>query len=369
MTDDALVLLNPGPANTSERVRRAMTRGDMCHREPEFAALARRIELALTRSLHVEDTHLATLVTGSGTAVMEMAVISAVRVDRALLVVDNGVYGDRLCRIAAAHHIAVHRVSGSWDRPIDPAQVRSTLSAHPDVDAVACVFHETTTGVVNPVAEIGAIVAGTDAVFVVDAISATGIEEPDLPAVRGDLICGTANKGLHGLPGVSFLLLSAVKGMTRIHQVPTRSYYLSAATYRPGEGAPVPFTPAIQVCYALDEAIAEFIERGGYPARVAEYRARAAVLRRGFAALGLSVLVPERHRSNSVTALGLPAGISYNLLHDRLRARGFVIYGGQGTLADTHFRVCNMGELPMPVLDEFLAQLGSVLAAARPGQR
>lgn len=365
MNDEALVLLSPGPANTSERVRQALTRGDMCHREPEFDDLARRIRLGLTQSLHLADTHHAILVTGSGTAAMEMAVVSSVRSDRALLVVDNGIYGDRLHRIAVAHGITTYRVTGEWDRPIDPAAVQATLRRHPDVDAVACVFHETTTGVLNPVAEIGALTEATDAVFVVDAISATGIETPDLPGIRADMICGTANKGLHALPGIAFLLVSRTKGMERIRQAPTRSVYLNAATYHPGQNAAVPFTPAIQICYALDEAIAEFVERGGYTARTAEYRARAARLRSGFAALGLDVLVAEPHRSNSVTALTLPTGVAYGPLHDRLKAKGFVIYKGQGPLADSHFRVSNMGELSLQTLDGFIGELATALATTR----
>jgi 2-aminoethylphosphonate-pyruvate transaminase len=365
MSDEPLILLNPGPANTSERVRRALTRGDLCHREPEFDDLARRICLGLTHGLQLADTHQALLVTGSGTAAMEMAVISSVRAGRAVLVVDNGVYGDRLYRIALAHGITSYRVSGRWDRPIDPAAVRRALADHPDVDAVACVFHETTTGLVNPVAEVGAVVEESDAVFVVDAISAVGIEEPGLPTLRADLICGSANKGLHGLPGIAFLLLSHAKGLPRIRQVPTRSVYLDAAAYRPGESAAVPFTPAIQVCYAFDEAIAEFIERGGYPARVAEYRARAARLRAGFAALRLNVLVAEQYRGNSVTTLALPAGVCYEALHDRLKIRGFVIYRGQGPLATSHFRVSNMGELTPAILDRFVGELGEALASVR----
>ena len=362
MTDETLVLLNPGPANTSARVRAALTRGDLCHREPEFDELARRIRRRLLDGLHVAGSHHAVLVSGSGTAAMEMAMISSVRADRSALVVDNGVYGDRLARIAGAHGIVVHRVRGDWRVPIDPAAVAEALADHPDVDAVACVFHETTTGLLNPVAEIGAIVADSDAVFVVDAISATGIEPPDLPELRADFICGTANKGLHALPGIAFLLISADRGLARTHEAPVRSLYLSASSYHPGTDAPVPFTPAIQVCYALDEALAEFVEGGGYRSRVDEYRARAARLRDGFAALGLPILVAEAHRGNSVTALALPPGVAYGRLHDDLKARGYVIYRGQGALADSHFRVSNMGELTPDMLDRFLDALGTVLS-------
>lgn len=359
--DGALILLSPGPANTSERVRGALLRGDLCHREPEADQLLERICQGLVNSLDLAGSHDAILVTGSGTAAMEMAMISAVREGRAALIVDNGVYGDRLFRIALAHGIRAYPVKGEWGRPIDPAAVATALARHPDIDAVACVFHETTTGVVNPVTEIGKLVSDTDAVFVVDAISAMFIEEPELPAVRGDLVCGTANKGLHGLPGVAFVLLSRDKGYPRARQVPVRSVYLNAATYLPARQVGVPFTPALQVCFALDEAIGEFVENGGYWSRVAEYRRRASRLREAFLDLGLPVLVNKPFRSNSVTTLELPPAVNYRSLHDRLKSRGFVIYGCQGPLADSHFRVCNMGELSLTSLENFIQELESAL--------
>lgn len=360
MTEQSLVLLNPGPACTTERVRAALGRGDACHREPEFGELLERIKAGLTRSLEVGDTHQAVLVTGSGTAAMEMAVISSVREGASIAIINNGVYGDRLAKMARAHQITVHEVPGSWTEPADTAELRRVLAAHPDIDAVACVMHETTTGLLNPVAEIGEIVAGTGAVFVVDAISATGNEGPSLADIKADFICGTANKGLHGLPGMSFILVSQAKGMPRITAAPVRSLYLSAATYLKDD---VPFTSAVQVCYAFDEAIKEFAELGGYPARAAEYRARAALLREGFTRLGLEILVPEPYRSQSVTMLRLPQGVKYQPLHDELKRRGYVIYAGQGSLSEEYFRICNFGHLPADTLRRFLVDLEEALKA------
>lgn len=361
MPDEPLVLLNPGPSCTSARVRAALRRGDMCHRESEFAEVLRSIRATLPGALRVPG-HEAVLVTGSGTAAMEMAVLSSVRAGRALLVARNGVYGDRLKRIALAHRIPCHEVAGDWFTPIGADAVDAALRAHPDIDAVACVHHETTTGVINPVKEIGALTEGTGVAFVVDAISATGNEDQDLGEVAADIICGTANKGLHGLPGMSFILASP-KGVDRLRQVPERSLYLNAATYLDGQRQGlVPFTPAVQVCFAMDEAIREFADLGGFDARTAVYRERAALVRKGFAGLGLRMRVERRHRSNSVNLLHLPAGVTYDVLHDELKRAGYVIYAGQGPLAREYFRVCTMGELPLSVLERFIDDLGEVLA-------
>ena len=233
-----LVLLNPGPACTSQRVKDALLRGDLCHREPEFAELLARIRASLPRALGLLGYE-ALLVTGSGTSVMEMGVISSVRAGKAILVVNNGVYGDRLAKIARAHGITAYELAPDgdsltrWTTPIDPAAVRAALAEHPDVDAVACVHHETTTGLINPVRQISAIVAEAGPVCLIDAISSTGSEDQDLGDVAADIVCGSANKGLHGQPGIAFILCSP-KGVERIQEVPGRSLYLNAAGYLGG---------------------------------------------------------------------------------------------------------------------------------------
>jgi 2-aminoethylphosphonate-pyruvate transaminase len=357
-----LVLLNPGPACTTDRVRGALGRGDWCHRESEFSDLLASIRAGLVRALNVADTHEAIVITGSGTSAMEMAVISSVRADRSLLVIRNGVYGDRLAKIAEVNGIRVHSITSEWTTPADPEAVRAALAVHPDVDAVAVVQHETTTGMINPVGAIGAIAQAAGVLMLVDAISATAIENEGHEDLNADIICGTANKGLHGLPGISFILCSA-KGIERVDEVPVRSLYLNAATYLTGQRkGDVPFTPAVQVCFALDEAIKELEEAGGVAARVAEYRQRAELVRAGFERLGLKILVEPEHRSNSISMIYLPEGITYAELHDALKEDGFVIYAGQGDLAKTFFRISTMGHLPLPTLERFLASLENAVA-------
>jgi 2-aminoethylphosphonate-pyruvate transaminase len=370
--DENLILLNPGPACTSQRVKDALLRGDLCHREPEFGELLAELRAALPRALNVGGTHEALLITGSGTSAMEMAVISSVRADKAILVVNNGVYGDRLLKIARANGITAYEVGPEgddltrWTTPVDPADVAAALAAHPDIDAVACVHHETTTGLINPIKEIGELVKETGIMFVIDAISGTGNEDQDLGEVHADIICGTANKGLHGQPGVSFILVSHGKGVERIQAVPARSLYLNAATYLQGQRkGDVPFTPAVQVCYALAEALQEYFEQGGFEGRTKLYRERAAFVRGAFDRLGLNVLVNPSLRSNSVTMIHLPDTVTYDRLHDELKSRGYVIYAGQGHLSSQFFRICTMGDIPWNRLEALEPALAESIEAAR----
>lgn len=361
MSDNALVLLNPGPACTSERVRHALERGDMCPREVEFKNVMSSIRHALPDVLHV-PSHEAILITGSGTSAMEMAVISSVRAGREILIVNNGVYGNRLTLIASAHGIPVTEVAGDWFRPIGVDDVAAALHANPNIDVVATVHHETTTGMINPIREIGEIAAAAGVLFLVDSVSGTAIEDQDLGEVTADFICGSANKGLHGLPGMAFILVSP-RGVERLQQVPVRSLYLNAATYLDGQRTnDEPFTPAVQTALAFDEALKEFVDAGGFAARTQLYRERAAYVRQGFAKLGLHMPVAQEHRSNAVSLLGLPRGVTYLQLHDELKRRGYAIYAGQGKLAAGYFRICTMGEISFDTLERLLVDLEESIA-------
>jgi len=359
---DGWVLLNPGPACTSPRVRNALLRGDLCHRESEFADLLLGLRRKLRAALDLPSTYGVALVTGAGTAAMEMAVIGAVRPGRTLAVVNNGVYGARLAALARAHGIAVVDVTAPWtaEPPLDA--VAALLSARDDLDALAVVHHETTTGLRNPVEQIGRLAREAGVPLILDAISSMGCDALDVAAIGADFVIGTANKGFHGLPGVSFVYVSP-RGRERVAAVPARSVYLNLATYLASqERGDVPFTPAVQVCYALDEALDELAERGGVATRVADYAVRAALVREGAAALGLAAfLPPAAPRSNALTAFHLPQGLTYGELHDRLKEQGYIIYAGQGGLSGEMFRVATMGELSLGTLHTFVDALGRVV--------
>lgn len=125
----------------------------------------------------------------------------------------------------------------------------------------------------------------------------------------------------------------------------------------------MPFTPAVQVYYAFDEALNELLEEG-VPNRVKRLKRAATMIRDKMAALGLKALVPAEFQSNTITSYYLPEGLSYDSLHDQLKARGYVIYAGQGPLAPTIFRVANMGALTEPDLQGFLAAFQEILEGA-----
>jgi 2-aminoethylphosphonate-pyruvate transaminase len=279
-----------------------------------------------------------------------------VRPGRKLLVCRNGIYGERIETIARRLGIAVVIVEASHLEPIDPAAVAAALDADPLIDAVAVIHHETTTGLLNPVQEIGALGKARGVPVLVDAISSLGAERLDLVGTGIDFVACTSNKCLHGLPGCAFVLVSGV-GQQRIQEVPPRSLYFDLPNYLKAQARrTVPFTPAIPALYGLDAALDELLDEGPEH-RIAYYHQRMAYLDREFSRLGLEPRVASAHRSGSVRSLPLPPGIDYETLHDAVKAEGYVIYAGLGTSAQSSFRVCALGALKVEALEGFIAAL------------
>ena len=344
MADREWILLNPGPANTTATVRAALVMPDLCHREPEYFEMMRRCRAEITRLAGCGEDWTTVLFTGSGTAAVEAAICSAVPADRALLVVDNGVYGDRMLKIARAHAITAYAVRSDIFTPVSARDVEMALAVHPDVSHVAVVHHETTTGLLNPVTEIARVAHRLGRRMIVDAMSSLFGEPLDVSQEPLDFVTASANKCLQGVPGVSFVLarraaLQALRGRA------PRSVYLDLhAHFATQEQDNTPFTPAVQVLHAMQQALAELAQEG-VKYRVARYAENARVLREGLACLGLEILVAPDGRSNILTTFRLPPGVAYDALHDALKGRGYVIYAGQGDLRAYAFRVANMGTL------------------------
>ncbi len=351
-----MILLNPGPVNVSERVRRAMHRPDICHRESEFTELLHAIQQKLLQAFvpGAESEYVALILTGSGTAAIEASLLSSVPLGKRILVINNGVYGQRLTSIVAPHRLGVSELKLDWTAHPDPNRVLLALRQHPEVQAVAMVHHETTTGLINPVKEIAEIVDKQNRVFILDSISGLGGESLEIAKSYMYLVAGTAGKCIQGYPGASFVLVR--KGfLERMKTYPKRSLYLHLPLYYgDGDTHAVPFTPAVQVYYALDEALNELLEEG-VANRIQRYAQAATLIRTRMAELGVKPMLPAELQSNSITAFSLPSGVSYETLHDRLKEEGYVIYAGQGQLESKIFRVANMGALSKKDLDDFLS--------------
>ena len=349
-----MILLNPGPVNVSPRVTAALARGDLCHREPEAYALLDRIRGSLCDAFAPAGGFTPVLVTGSGTAALEMAVSSVLSPAGRLVVVSNGVYGERIAAMATAHGLPHTVVASEWTARPDLAAVERAVAA-PDVEAVALVHHETTTGLLNPVAEVGAIARRHGKLLArrFDQRPRRRCARPGRRRPGGrygeQVHPGPAG---HGVRAGAFGGAGAPGGASTADDVP-------GARHVREEPDAVHAGRAGGLCARRS---ARRAQRGGVDARIARYARAATQLRAGFARLGLACILPPELRSSSITALRFPEGRTYGALHDALKARGFVVYEGQGRLAREVFRVANMGHLEPADFDAFLGALGEVLA-------
>ncbi|HEX3697580.1 MAG TPA: aminotransferase class V-fold PLP-dependent enzyme [Polyangia bacterium] len=360
------VLFSPGPVMTSARVKAALVHRDVCHRDDDYAAVVERLQEKLRPVFGASAAHETLLITGSGTAAMEMAISSAVPVGKKILVISNGAFGDRLEEIAKLHQLPRVVLRYPWGALPDPADVGRALDSDGEIAVVAMIHHETSVGLLNPVSAVGRLCRDRGVTLIVDAVSALGGEELDVQRDGVDICYSSANKCLHSVSGVSFLCV-APSVWSRIEAIAPRVYYLDMKRHRRylAELRQTPFTPAVSSFFALETALDELGEQGGVPARRDLYRKRALRIRRVFADLGFGSLTNTGRESHTISTLRLPDFLTVDALYWGLKARGFVIYHCKGALAERYVQVANMGEISDATLDAFLAAVTDVVTATK----
>lgn len=361
-----MILLNPGPANTSEAVKQAMTAPDICPREREFGEVLLHVRAGLTRVVHAHDRYTTVLFGGSGTAAVEAAIASTVPADGRLLVIDNGAYGQRMAEIAAAyglpHDVEQFGVGGYPD--VD--RIRQRLE-HTRYTQLAVVHHETSTGMLNPVEQLAAICNARGVELIVDAMSSYAGMPIDVDALGIDYLAASSNKCIQGMAGLGFVICNRKK-LEALRRLPGRSYYLSLADQHRflEKTGQMQFTPPVQIVYALDQALREFEAEGGAAARWARYQRNFQALDTGMQALGFRRLLPDAILSRILTAYLEPdhPNYSFEAMHDRLYAKGFTIYPGKGAQRDT-FRLANMGAVDERDMHNFVEAMRETLQELR----
>jgi 2-aminoethylphosphonate-pyruvate transaminase len=360
--DQRLILLNPGPVTLTARVRNALGAGDWCHREAEFAALIRDINLRLMQ-VHagMAADYAAVTLAGSGTSAVEAMLACFAPDEATTLVVANGVYGERMRRMLEAHKKPYRVIEQAWTSAVDVAAIESCLAQDRSITHLAIVHHETTTGRLNDVAAVGRLCKARGVTLLLDAVSSFGAEQIDAAGWNLGALAATANKCLHGAPGLSFVLARNALWAGPVQQAGSiyldlRAYH--AAQHRDGYS---PFTLPVQIAFALHEALMEHAEQGGAEARRQLYRARAQRIHATLSQSGVSTLLHPDEYSSVLWSYRLPARYSYADLHDALKAEGFIIYAGQGDLGREIFRIAHMGDIQEADLVRLCAALNATL--------
>lgn len=355
-------LLTPGPLTTSLTTKQAMLH-DWGSRDAEFIRINSRVRERLLDLAGGRGTHVCVPLQGSGTFIVEAMIGTLVPPAGRLLVLVNGAYGKRMVRMCEYYRRACRSLEVSEDRAVDPAALDAALARDAAITHVAVVHCETTSGVLNPIEEIAAITARRGRRLLIDAMSAFGAIPLDVARIPCDAVAASANKCLEGVPGIGFALvrqaaLEAAKG-----NAPSLSLDLHdqwTAMEKTGQWR---FTPPIHVIVALDQALSEHTAEGGVAGRGARYRHNCAVLVAGLRAMGFGTLLPDALQAPIIVTVHMPADprFRFETFYERLGQRGFVIYPGKLTVADS-FRIGCIGRLGEAEMRGALGAIRDVLA-------
>jgi aspartate aminotransferase-like enzyme len=355
----------PGPTPLPSRVVRSASRPMINHRGPEFAALLEDVTSGLQWALRTGNDVL--LFPASGTGGLEAAVVNTLsRGERALFCV-MGAFGERWAAIGDAYAVDVVRLEVPGGEPIDPEDVDRVLAEHPDVTTVFVTHNETSTGVVNDLPAIAAVVKSRGKLLCVDSVSGASCLPLDTDALSVDVLVTGSQKGWMAPPGVAMVAVSGT-AYTRAAAAGLPRFYLDFARERRYQIKEQTFTtPPVSVLYALQEGLA-MIREEGLENVWARHARIGRMIRAGIEAMGLRLLAADGHRSDTVTAVHAPSESPDQLkeLLSHLRAQyGLVLAGGQGDLQGRIFRIGHLGMVDdgdaytiLSLLEQGLADLG-----------
>lgn len=345
MTRDKL-LFTPGPLTTSESVKQAMLH-DLGSRDSGFIELVGEIRQRLLHLGGVDDgSYEAVLMQGSGTFAVESVVSSVIPRDGKLLVVINGAYGQRMAQIARTLAIPTETILSPEAQPIDPGQIEKVLATDPSITHVGTIHCETTTGILNPVQEVGRVVRSLRRAFIVDAMSSFGGVPMDIRGWGIDFLISSANKCIQGAPGFGFVL--ARRTLLGEAEGRARSVSLDLVSQWKGmeSNGQFRFTPPTHVLLAFRQALRELEAEGGIAARAARYAESNRTLIAGMKELGFEPYLAPQNQSHIITSFRYLGHVNFSFteFYERLSDKGYVIYPGKLTNSDC-FRIGTIGHI------------------------
>ena len=351
------VLLNPGPATTTDTVKMAQIVPDICPREKEFADKMASFRKDILGVVHADPKdYTSVLFCGSGTICIDVCVNSLLPEGKKMLVVDNGAYSSRaaeVCRCYGLPHIDLK--SSVYDIP-DLKAIEETLEANPDIAVVYCCHHETGTGVLNPIREIGAAAHRHGAILIADTTSSLGMIPIDVERDNIDFCMASAQKGIMAMTGLSFVIGKTAE-VVKSKDYPVRSFYCNLYQQYAGfeKNGEMRFTPPVQTVYAALQGLKEYYEEGETPKYERHLRVNKAI-HEGLDKLGLKEAIRPEIQSGLVVSVLYPEDPRWDFgkVHDYCYERGFTIYPGKISTSDT-FRLCSLGAIDENDIKDFFA--------------
>lgn len=356
-------LFTPGPLTTSHTVKQAQLY-DYASRDTLFINTVAQIRQHLQQlaGLTEQATHTAVLMQGSGTFAIESVISSVLGPDDHLLIIINGAYGRRVQKMAEVYHIPFDTLIYPENTIPDVAELDAYLTAHPEVTLVAVVHCETTTGILNPVEDIAAVVNTHKRQIFVDAMSSFGAVPLDVSEHNITYLVSSANKCIEGVPGFAFVIAD----IDALQQTEGYARTLSLDLFGQWQGlernGQFRFTPPVQSIMAFHQALIELDEEGGVNGRAKRYRANNQYLRDGMIKRGFRPYLDVKHQSYIITTFFYPdhPNFDFDRFYQLLSEQGFIIYPGKLTEADC-FRLGNIGRLTVQHMDALLTAIDMTL--------
>ena len=349
----------PGPVDVDPEVAAAQTAAMLPHRSAEFEEIFHRAERKARRLFYTR--YRVFLTASSGTGFHEAAVRNFVPEGGWVLSCTNGAFGNRWYDVAVTNGKQTEKLEAAWGQPVTPEMVADALKKR-HYDIVCVVHNETSTGVMNPVREIAAVVRerSPDTLVCVDAVSSLSGARIEMDAWGLDLVLSSSQKALALPPGLG-LGATSDRALARAEQVPHRGWYFDLVRLEKHRiKNSTPATPAIGLIYALDKQLDRIFEEG-LENRFARHSAMAARVQQWAMARGFGLFAAEGCRSQTVTTINKPEGLDLADLNAFLLRRGMRIAGGYGPIKPTTFRIGHMGELRVADVEALLAAMDAYL--------
>ncbi len=351
------VLLNPGPATTTDTVKYAQVVPDICPRESEFGNLMAWISEELVDFVADSKKYSAVLFGGSGTAAVEAVISSVIPANNGIFIVNNGAYGRRMVQIAQTYNISVVEFVSSAVAPLNLSLLQEVMEENQEsFSHVAVVHHETTTGLLNDISGVASLAKKFGKELIVDAMSSYAAIPINVEADSIQYLIASSNKNIQGMAGISFVIAEN-KSLESLKELKARSFYLSLYdqyTYFK-KTRQMRFTPPVQTMYALKQAIIETKEES-ISQRYKRYSECWKVLVKGLKVMNLNYLIDDKSHSRIITSIEIPDGIDFNDLHDYFYEKNYTIYPGKVEEFNT-FRIANIGTIDKADMEGFIELL------------
>ena len=353
------ILLNPGPATTTDTVKLAQIIPDICPREKEFQKIMKSISEDLVKVVHGNlQKYVAVLFCGSGTINIDICLNSLLDKDKKVLIINNGAYSQRAVEVCQYYGLPHINLQFDIDKQPDLQKIEQVLKEDPNIGLVHTTHNETGTGILNPIKEIGQLVHKYNSIFTVDTTSTYAMRPIHIEEENIDFCMASAQKGIQGMTGLSFVVGNE-EIIKKSKDFPKRSYYCNLYLQyeffkQTGE---MHFTPPVQTIYAAKKALEEYFAEGEQEKWTRHTRVMEEI-HKGLEKLGFREVIKRELQAGLVASVAYPDDKNWNFerIHDYCYERGYTIYPGKISSAAT-FRLCALGAIDREDIIKFFEVL------------